>query len=44
MAECAGCHTGRGPDYLRDDVKNILRHPQYNRVVMPGLALEEPNQ
>jgi len=42
MAECAYCHTGRGPNYLRDEAKSILRHPQYNRVVMPGLALEEP--
>ncbi|MBU2652489.1 MAG: hypothetical protein KKA81_16300, partial [Bacteroidetes bacterium] len=43
MAECAACHTGHGPDYLQAEALDILRHPQYNRVVMPGLSLvEEP--
>ncbi len=44
IAECGACHTGRGPDYLQAEAQDIMHHPQYNRVVMPGLSLMEPTK
>jgi hypothetical protein len=42
LAECATCHTGKGPDYLREAMRDQLKPRPYNRVLLPGVALSEP--
>ncbi|MBD3402563.1 Ni/Fe-hydrogenase cytochrome b subunit [candidate division GN15 bacterium] len=41
LALCGTCHTTAGPEYLRADVRERLKRPEFNRVVMPGLSLED---
>ncbi len=42
MAVCTACHTGTGPDHLKAEAKGILRKPYFNRVVLPGVIVQEP--
>lgn len=39
---CAACHGTAGPEYLRADVRERLKRPEYNHVVLPGVSLEQP--
>lgn len=39
---CATCHASSGPEYLRADVRQRLKRPEFNHVVLPGVTLEQP--
>ena len=39
MAECATCHSGKGPAYLQDEMQLRMQRREFNRVVLPGVAV-----
>jgi Ni/Fe-hydrogenase subunit HybB-like protein len=38
LAECATCHSGKGPEYLREEMALRMQRREFNRVVLPGVA------
>ncbi|MBD3258783.1 hypothetical protein GF377_10145 [candidate division GN15 bacterium] len=40
LTRCATCHTTPGPEYLREEMKDEILRPNYNKVVMPGYTIE----
>ena len=44
LAQCKTCHESAGPEYLRADIREKLKRPYYNRVVLPGVALDQPGE
>jgi len=44
LAQCKTCHESAGPEYLRADIREKLKRPYYNRVVLPGVALDQQGE
>ena len=41
LAECATCHATPAPSDLRLEMRRQLTRPQYNRVLLPGVTLND---